>query len=321
MPRSRAARVGKYDDVVPSGNPARCSTLRCVRPRPPSSDSTSIAASQSSRRRSSAFGLRFVSMAEVYPPGCATIRALRRSGQRRPFIDDHDLLTPADDPAFHDGRARGRRPEYRRADKSSSIGREGISDQGDRPVIIRPTPSAHAIMCTLEGRPAMPWRVGSNMTPAQRPPGPTGHLHARDCPEFTALQKHSSTIAREFSALFATAETAQRIADSLRWWVPNWPSDLDAERAWAITGDGIPLAYVPGPEVVAALVDADSQRQRLQVLAQSRSEILANCRGALEPEWDAPFPESIEMLPPLVVEAIDVLEAGYPQPHAHLGFQ
>jgi len=122
------------------------------------------------------------------------------------------------------------------------------------------------------------------------------------------LQQYFSTLA---PSLKATFETASRVADMLRRWVPNWPSDVDFDRAWEITGQGIPLAFVPREQLVAELVAAQDHDTRLATLVRSKGEIIEDCRAAIEPEWDAPFPESIEMLPPLLNEAIEVLAAGH----------
>ncbi|MCV6998656.1 MULTISPECIES: hypothetical protein [Mycolicibacterium] len=97
----------------------------------------------------------------------------------------------------------------------------------------------------------------------------------------------------------------------LREWVPNWPSDLDTEKAWDITGTGIPLAFVPCPSIVHALVAADTGRDRLDILMDSKDRILKDCRDALDPDDGSPVAESLAMLPPLLLEAIDVLEAGH----------
>jgi hypothetical protein len=122
------------------------------------------------------------------------------------------------------------------------------------------------------------------------------------------LQQYFSTLA---PSLRATFETASRVADMLRRWVPNWPSDVDFDRAWEITGHGIPLAFVPREQLVTELVAAQDHDTRLRILLRSKREIIEDCRTALEPEWDAPFPESVEMLPPLLNEAIEVLDAGH----------
>jgi hypothetical protein len=95
-------------------------------------------------------------------------------------------------------------------------------------------------------------------------------------------------------------------------WVPNWYDGLDVEKAWEITGTGIPLAFVPRARIVDELVNAADHASRLAVLVEHKSEIIADCRETLIVDDDAdPMPEAIAMLPPLLAEAIDVLEAGH----------
>jgi hypothetical protein len=111
--------------------------------------------------------------------------------------------------------------------------------------------------------------------------------------------------------LRSTWESVQHLAEFVRRWVPNWSSDLDIEKAWEITGDGIPLAFVPRARIVEEIVDAADHVSRIAILIRLKGLVVADCRAALVPEEDDPFPESIAMLPSLLSEAIDVLEAGY----------
>ena len=112
-------------------------------------------------------------------------------------------------------------------------------------------------------------------------------------------------------SLVPTYEMFGEITAFLREWVPNWPSDLDTEKAWDITGTGVPLAFVPRPSIVHALVAADTDRDRLDILMDSKDHILKDCRDALDTDDESPLAESLAMLPPLLLEAVDVLEAGH----------
>jgi hypothetical protein len=79
----------------------------------------------------------------------------------------------------------------------------------------------------------------------------------------------------------------------------------------AITAEGIPLAFVPRPQLVDELIAATDRDARLEVVFRSKKLILSDCRAALQSDEDDPLPDSISMLPPLLLEVIDVLEAGY----------
>lgn len=109
-------------------------------------------------------------------------------------------------------------------------------------------------------------------------------------------------------SLVPTYEVFGKVAAFLREWVPNWPSDLDTEKAWDITGTGVPLAFVPRPSIVRALVAADTLQDRRDILMDSKDLILRDCRDALIPDDESPLAESLAMLPPLLLEAVDVLE-------------
>lgn len=109
----------------------------------------------------------------------------------------------------------------------------------------------------------------------------------------------------------STWDALRRVGEFLRDWVPNWSSNVDAEKAWDITGQGIALAFVPRSEVVEQVIAADNYEARVGVLVREKQLILNDCREALQADADYPLHESIAMLPQLLVESIDVLEAGH----------
>lgn len=97
----------------------------------------------------------------------------------------------------------------------------------------------------------------------------------------------------------------------LRRWVPNWSANVDPQKAWDITHEGIPLAFVPRAAIVEELVVARDRGERRQIVLRSKQLILDDCREALVLDEDDRVPESIEMLTPLLVEVLDVLQAGH----------
>jgi len=119
--------------------------------------------------------------------------------------------------------------------------------------------------------------------------------------------------------LAAVAAKGVQLADFIRRWVPNWSGDADPEKAWAITAEGIPLAFVPRAEIVDELIAAENRNARLEIVRRSKKLILNDCRAALQPNEDDPLAESISMLLPLLLEVIDVVEAGYAASGCALG--
>lgn len=118
----------------------------------------------------------------------------------------------------------------------------------------------------------------------------------------------------------AFAQTARQIADFVSRWVPNWSDDVDPEKAWAVTAEGIPLAFVPRKQIVDELIAAEDRDARRQLLLRSKKLILTDCRDALaKSDETLPVPESISMLRPLLLEVFDVLEAGYSASACALG--
>ena len=107
------------------------------------------------------------------------------------------------------------------------------------------------------------------------------------------------------------AEKDGRVAEFMRRWVPNWSNGVDPDRAWDVTVEGIPLAFVPRARIVDQLIAAENRDARLDIVLSSKSLILSDCRDALDVEDDDPLPESLATLPALLREVVDVLEVGY----------
>lgn len=117
----------------------------------------------------------------------------------------------------------------------------------------------------------------------------------------------------------AVFEQLAQLGDVIRTWVPNWSKDVDPEKAWAVTAEGIPLAFVPRAHIVDELIAADDLDARLKILRRSKKLILTDCRVAVLPDEDDPFHESISMLLPLLNEAMDALAAGHAASACALG--
>jgi hypothetical protein len=113
------------------------------------------------------------------------------------------------------------------------------------------------------------------------------------------------------SQLAPVAESFGELTAFMRRWVPNWSRDVDPERAWDVTAEGIPLAFVPRESIVDELLAADDRDARVTIILRSKILILADCRWALQPDDENPLPASIAMLPRLLVEAIEVLDLGH----------
>jgi hypothetical protein len=77
------------------------------------------------------------------------------------------------------------------------------------------------------------------------------------------------------------AESLVRAGDLVRRWVPNWSAGVDPETAWAVTQEGIPLAFVPRAQVVDELVAANDRDERREIVLRSKELILDDCRAAL----------------------------------------
>ena len=94
---------------------------------------------------------------------------------------------------------------------------------------------------------------------------------------------------------------------------PNWIAieasdwDVDWDAALETMNEGIPLIWVPGPVTVGRLLKAESPEKRLEVLKESRQEIVGDCVAVLG-EVTAP-----DLLPlaGLAAEAAGALHDGH----------
>lgn len=73
--------------------------------------------------------------------------------------------------------------------------------------------------------------------------------------------------------------TLEALPDNWKELVPL--ADVEAAAAIVRT-EGIPLAWVPRAHIVRALLDADMEQQRRQILVDQVDEVLASCRDRLE---------------------------------------
>ncbi|SKD40384.1 Uncharacterised protein [Mycobacteroides abscessus subsp. massiliense] len=128
-----------------------------------------------------------------------------------------------------------------------------------------------------------------------------------------ALKPPLEVLTSSFSAIADIASVFARLADEMRWFVPNWPENLDVERAWRVADEGIPVAFVPRPEIVVELVDAeitcrqaDTARQLTSCHRLGLSHRPSTCLGRT-----VASARVIAMMLPLLQEAIDTLEAGH----------
>jgi hypothetical protein len=142
-------------------------------------------------------------------------------------------------------------------------------------------------------------------------------LTATVAPVLPVIQQQYSDLMPELAAF---AAKGARLADFIRRWVPNWSGAVEPEKAWAVTAEGIPLAFVPRAEIVDELVAAEDRDARLEIVRRSKNLILNDCREVLQPDEDDPRAESISMLQGLLLEVLDVLEAGYVASACALGF-
>lgn len=73
-------------------------------------------------------------------------------------------------------------------------------------------------------------------------------------------------------------------------WIPSNLRQVDDLNAVATVAldEGLPLAWIPRPDLVDALVAAENREARQQILQENKSEILDDCEAALSPldgEW------------------------------------
>ena len=87
----------------------------------------------------------------------------------------------------------------------------------------------------------------------------------------------------------------------LRWWRPDnlhEVPDLNAVATVALE-EGIPLSWVPRPEIVAALIEADGPEARLAIIAERRDDMLDDCEARLDViahEWAVQCSEAVRAL-------------------------
>ena len=150
-----------------------------------------------------------------------------------------------------------------------------------------------------------------------------------------------------FQSLFEAADRYQRIADSFEkyfsphllqlqkipasflplvkiplpnwnippdWYPPNWEEipgndvdDLGDKAIAIIQGEGIPMVWVPRPDIVASLVHAADADARDAILLSSRDDIAADCLGALSVVTNA----DLKPLADLGADAVSAQRAGH----------
>ena len=67
------------------------------------------------------------------------------------------------------------------------------------------------------------------------------------------------------------AEKAGQMADFIRRWVSNWSGNVDPDKAWAVTAEGIPLAFVPHAQLVDELIAVNDRDARLEIMLRRRN--------------------------------------------------
>src|SRR3954452_21518166 len=80
------------------------------------------------------------------------------------------------------------------------------------------------------------------------------------------------------------AATFKRLLENLP---ENWPRLVDLQRvAEVIQDDGLPLVWVPPPDVVAAILAAPDRNARVAAMLDHADELMRDCRRILA-ELDA----------------------------------
>lgn len=119
--------------------------------------------------------------------------------------------------------------------------------------------------------------------------------------------------------LQAVRDSFQQVADqlaptfaALHRRVPhNWPPSpdgLELDGFYRVLAEGIPLAFVPGRDSVAALVEAPDYASRVDVLIDRAEHVIDECRATLA---EHPLHSSTQGMRPLLDEALTVLSAGH----------
>lgn len=92
---------------------------------------------------------------------------------------------------------------------------------------------------------------------------------------------------------------------------PNWPRQADYDLVFRVIQDeGIPLVWVPRPEIVADLLAAPDRDARVEVLTSRSAEVAQDCREALD---HITLPELVSMLP-MAISAVDAYADGHHAP-------
>lgn len=103
----------------------------------------------------------------------------------------------------------------------------------------------------------------------------------------------------------AALAASQRMQEGLP---ANWPQS-GLSGVWGVmVDDGIPLAYVPRPDTVRAILDQPDYGSRMEVVARNRVTIAEDCRIATA---DAELHRMVADLGNLIGEAQSLLADGY----------
>ena len=121
--------------------------------------------------------------------------------------------------------------------------------------------------------------------------------------------------ARGLATLFEPQNDLARFFREIRiprWDIPNWQDilrrwrpdnlhevpDLSAVATVALE-EGIPLSWVPRPEIVTALIEVDGPEARLKIISERRDDILDDCEARLDAiahEWAEQCSEAVRAL-------------------------
>ncbi|MFE5702191.1 hypothetical protein [Rhodococcus koreensis] len=93
----------------------------------------------------------------------------------------------------------------------------------------------------------------------------------------------------------------------------NWPDDLrpfsdESTIRLIVQDEGIPLAYIPRPEIVSAVVEAENRKRRIDVLLGRREDIIDDCLAVLD---DEALHRKVEAQVPLMRDALYALRDGH----------
>ena len=99
------------------------------------------------------------------------------------------------------------------------------------------------------------------------------------------LARHRGLVEQISDSFASKLPDFRRLAESLTRCLPdNLREVRDLGDAWDIAlAEGIPSSWIPRPEIVTALIDADSEQERRDILSQRQTEVLEDCDKALAP--------------------------------------